>query len=239
MCPGKPRDYNEPLEGIEWIEHIKRAESRNDLLNKAPTLTFVMRIAAGWTDSPSVFSVRTIAWKAFSANVPERAFFCGSVCKQLGLDIGKGLEFQCVAAGVFKEHGVLFASLPFKTNVRFDDKVVDECANTISQLLPRFDIQYHTKMWYRDGVFVNRIAVVRHFTIGSKIRIQVGDNLMPKHIEVDPLRVASAFGQTHLNAVKFASFMNVAYLKRNVKWSEHGAKPFCIVRQNSGGLSND
>ena len=65
MCPGKPRDYNEPLEGIERIEHIKRAESRNDLLNKAPTLTFVMRIAAGWTDSPSVFSVRTIAWKAF------------------------------------------------------------------------------------------------------------------------------------------------------------------------------
>ena len=46
--------------------------------------------------------------------------------EQFGFDVGEGFEFQCVAAGVFEKHRVLFAGLTFKSYVRFDSELIDK-----------------------------------------------------------------------------------------------------------------
>jgi hypothetical protein len=111
------------------------------------------------------------------------------LCEELA-DVGKRLEFKCIACGIEKEHGRLLADLALEANVGFDDERDARAAQAIGERLPGLHRKHDAEV--RNGNVVAVDGVVMGFAVGGDW-LQMRDDLVAEEIEVDPLSGAAAF----------------------------------------------
>ena len=59
-----------------------------------------------------------------------------------------------------------------------------------------------------------------HLSILPDLRIQVGDELVTEHVEINPCIGAPALGETHPATIKISCLIDVAYLDGQMEWSQ-------------------
>ncbi len=132
--------------------------------------------------------------------------------------IRKGFEFQGVSGWIVEEHRRLFAHFTLEADIGFDLKLL-ACGNqSVRQRLPLVHCQHHPEVWDRHGMPVNRI-MVNLFGI-RRLRLVMRDDLVPKQIEVNPLRRASPLRTPQLAPVKSSGSVQVVDGECNVKWRD-------------------
>lgn len=137
--------------------------------------------------------------------------------EELAFDVAKPFEFEGIAGGIEEEHGALFPGEAFETNVGFDDEFIDYFAHLFCECLPLIEGHDHAAMGNRDGVIVYGVVDLLDSAVFAEVGIEMNDELVSKHIVVDPVFVASPFWKSEFHAVKLAGFGDVADLYGDVE----------------------
>ena len=124
-------------------------------------------------------------------------------------------ELQRIAAEIEDEHRLLFAHLPCITGLRLDD----EFDARVSETLPDF---FETIGWQetpevRNGNFdsIHQPTVIKRRAILG----DVGGQLMPEEVEIDPSIGGSALGASEEPDIELPRGLNVGNFECVVEWS--------------------
>ena len=90
-------------------------------------------------------------------------------------------------------------------------------ADALGERMERLHLQHHTAMRHRHAVPVHMIVVLPDLAVLAERRVQVTHELVAEQIEVDPLRVAAAFGAPERVLVEAPRFGDVAHLHGDVE----------------------
>ena len=115
-----------------------------------------------------------------------------SARKQLAFYVPETLEFERIPRWVKKEQGTLLPRLTLETDVRLDNKMLNNLLQPGGERLPVLKLEHDTAMRYRHTLPIYRVGDTSDLSILTQGRVVVYDELMPEHIEIDPLIGAAA-----------------------------------------------
>lgn len=113
----------------------------------------------------------------------------------------------------------MFAGRSLEAQMGFDDEAHAIPSESFRECVPLLGLQDDSAMGHRHAVAVDGVEVRTDTAILAEIRVEVTDELMTEHVEVDPCGVAAAFGAADDVAIEAARFGDVPDLNRDVKWS--------------------
>jgi outer membrane protein len=139
-----------------------------------------------------------------------------SARKQLP-EIRESLELECVAGRIQDEERGLLPRESLEAHARLYDPLDLAAAQARGQFLPLQERQHYPAVRYRHAVPVNRIEQRRYTPVCTEARVQVADELVSVHVEIDPVGGAASLGTPERHAVETARFRNVPDLDGYVK----------------------
>ena len=144
------------------------------------------------------------------------------------------LDLERIAGRVEEEHRRLLAGLAGESDIGLDDELGAGGAQAPGQPLPFFHREHRAEMRDRDVVAVDRIVVAPRLAM----RIEMGDDLMPEKVEIDPLRRAPPFRAAEQAAVKGARRVEVVDGKGEMEGREIGhERSHSRERGRAGGIA--
>ena len=145
----------------------------------------------------------------------------GKGCELFGEQLSnilEGFELKCIAGGIEKEHGGLFARQSFEADIGLDDETDGAFFQSFFQLVPFVPFQYDAIVGDGDVVAVDRIGVEPFFFF--RAGFQVDDELVAVEIEVHPGIGASAFFAAQHVAIEFSGLLQIIDGDGDVKGGE-------------------
>src|ERR1700730_17689698 len=151
-------------------------------------------------------------------------------CKQLRGNIQERLEFEGIAGRVTDKERGLLARCVHEPGAGFDDPIDMVLPESRRQLRPLRRFEYHAAVRYRHGMTVNQVAVGRDAPVAPQLRIEVADELMAEHVEIDPVGRAAALGASENFRVEASCLRDVPHLNGDMKWGKnHGSSPCALA----------
>lgn len=102
---------------------------------------------------------------------------------------------------------MLFTNFAWKTHMGLDDELDVGSANAIGESPPIGEFEQRAKVWDGNVVTIDRIRSGN--SCAALIRDFVDDQLMAKHVEVDPVLSTSTLGKSQHVSVERASFVDL------------------------------
>jgi len=133
-------------------------------------------------------------------------------------EVREGLELECVAGRIQdEERGLLTRESP-EAHAGLYDPLDLSAAQPGGQLLPLRRPQHYATVRHRDAMPVDRVEECRDAPVRAERGVQVTYELMPVHVEIDPVGGAATLGTPERFAVEVARFRNIpdldGYMKR-------------------------
>src|SRR5438309_2463374 len=153
--------------------------------------------------------------------------------EQLATDVAEGLELERVASGVADEERRLLSGGVGKTGAGLDDPVDRVPAQSPRQLAPVAGLEHHPTVRHRHPQTLNGVEMRVDAPPRSELPVEVADELMPEHVEVDPVGGAAALGATEHPGIEAPRLLEIADLHGDVKGGEDGA---AHLREDSRGI---
>lgn len=158
----------------------------------------------------------------------------GLLREKLRGDVAERLELERVSAGIADEQGGLLALGTSEARAGLHHPLDIVSAKTLDELRPVARLEDDTTVRHRYTMAIDRIRMRAESPLGTEQSIEVTDELVPIHVEIDPVGGTASFGAADDLAVEVARFGDVPYLDGDVKGRErHGA----MIREVRSGVS--
>src|SRR4029077_2414910 len=96
-------------------------------------------------------------------------------------------------------------------------------AQSHRQLAPVPGLEHHAAVRHRHSMTVNGVEVCVDASVRSELPVEVADELMPEHVEIDPVGGAAALGAAEHAGIEVPRLLQVPDLDGDMKRGEDRA----------------